>query len=308
MARRIPGTPPPSARIAVIMVSAGQGGAESAGDRELTRPEKLAEVAAIAELAAPPEDARARLLELLSDGDVEVRAGATSAAVNCASDPAVTRRVLALLGDASPAVRAGALRALGAVVAEAELLEGGALALEPGLAAGARDAVLTAAQDAAAPDEVRAGGLEGTGPLVGRPEVAKLITDQLGSTREPLRRAAVLAAGRSGDGARFGAAVVKALDDAAREVALTAITAAGALRLTEARAPLLERLLGDDLAAASRAADALGRLGGAGVERTLEKAATSDEVDDDVRAAARQALERLAEGVTLDAQLAGGSA
>jgi len=296
---------PPSARIAVIMVSAGQG---DEGQRELTRPEKLAEVAAIAELAAPPDDARARLLELLSDGDAEVRAGATSAALSCASDPAVTRRVLALVADLSPAVRAGALRALGAVVAEAELLEGGSLALEPALAARARDAVLAAAQDEAASDAVRAGGLEGTGPLVGRPEVAKLITEQLGSTRELLRRAAVHAAGRSGDGARFGAAVVKALDDDAREVALSAITAAGALRLTEARAPLLERLLGDDLAAASRAADALGRLGGAGVERTLEKAATSEEVDDDVRSAAREALERLAEGVALDAQLAGGSA
>lgn len=293
------------------MVSAGDDEAE----RALTRPEKLAEVAAIAELAAPPDDARARLLELLSDADVEVRAGATSAALGCASDPAVTRRVLALVDDPSPAVQAGALRALGAVVAEAELLEGGALALEPALAARARDAVLKAATDAAAPDEVRAGGLEGTGPLAGRPEVAALLTEQLASTREPLRRAAVIAAGRSGDGARFGAAVGKALDDPAREVALAAITAAGALRLSDARAPLLERLLGDDLAAAHRAADALGRLGGAGVERTLEKAATSDEVDDDVRGAARQALERLAEGAALDrdlaspaAQLAGGSA
>lgn len=259
-------------------------------DGEPTQPEKLAEAASIRDQQVSPATARDRLGALLRDGDAEVRAAAAAALGSWVVDPALLRLALDAVKDPAHAVREQALRSLGRAVAEADLLGAVPEAPDPALAAEARTIITRTALDANAAPGPRWAALEGIGPLAAG-ELRALLGQALAGEHGPAaRRAALVAAGRSGDAAAFGAAIVAALPARERDVALAALTAAGEAGVAAARPTLLEHLKGNDIAAARRAAEALGRLGGPGVAAALRDAIEATGTDDEVREAANQAL------------------
>src|SRR5271170_7027237 len=82
----------------------------------------MVEVEAIREHERQPEEARARLLELLSDDDEDVRAEAASTVWEHTDGPELVARALELsTTDPSPRVRAKAMTAIGRVIYEGSI-------------------------------------------------------------------------------------------------------------------------------------------------------------------------------------------
>lgn len=283
----------------------------------MSRVEKLSELTSIRELGVSAAVARDRLAELLGDPDVGVRAAAAAAVESYPDAPDLVRRALQLAReDAAAEVRSAADLALGRVVREGDLagVDAPGYAPEPdsyepdtALHAEARGHLLEALRGGRSEGE-RLAAMEALGCLTEQPEVVAAIERADGGSPQ-VRAAALRAMGRSGDVARWSAAVVRSLGARETEVALAAAWAAGELGLREA-APQLAALLserGTSTASAVRAAEALGRVGGDEARRGLEAAASSAS-DEDVRQAAREALEVLEVLVEIEGELAGGGA
>lgn len=271
----------------------------------MSRVEKLAELASIRDQALGPETAHARLLELLEDPDAEVRGAAVAAVASYPGEGRLVERVVALAGDDADAdVRREANLALGRVVREGDLVSADAPGYAPepacdepeaALFAAARNHLLAALEGARTEPE-RLAAMEALGHLSAHPAVGAAI-ERAARQEGAARRAALRAMGWSGHAARWRAEVLRGLEAQEPDVVIAAAWAAGQAAVREAT-PRLAALLaaasspGSDATVARRAAEALGRTGGAEAAQALLSAAGSAP-DEDVRQAARDALEEL---------------
>ncbi len=281
----------------------------------MSRVEKLAELASIRDQALAPAAAHARLVELLADPDAEVRATAAAAVGSYPGEGALVRRVLELArGDAEAEVRREANLALGQVVREGDLASADAPGYAPDPACGEPDPALFAAARAhllgaldGGSEPERLAVMEALSHLSDHPAVVAAI-ERAAAQDGAARRAALRAMGWSGEGARWRAEVLRGLDAAEPEVVLAAAWAAGQACVREAT-PRLAALLaaagapGSDATVARRAAEALGRTGGPEAARAL-LAAAETAPDEDLRQAARDALEELEVLATIDEDMA----
>jgi HEAT repeat protein len=269
---------------------------------DLEKPEKIALVEAIREHEREPEEARARLLELLSDEDEDVRAEAAGAVWEHADLPELVGRALELsAGDPSPRVRAKATTALGRVIYEGSMAGADLPGYSPDPLLGepdaeeyarVRDHLLAAARDEKRSLDERRFALEGLGFLGDDPRVAALIESFWARSEPAARLSAVFAMGRSGTG-RFGEAIQEALATSDSELRLQAIWASGESEVQGAR-DLLLRFVRQSESQQERLAsiEALSRLGGDAVAQVLLDLAEHDQ-DPEVREAASTGLEEL---------------
>jgi HEAT repeat protein len=270
---------------------------------ELTTPEKIAEVEAIRGHERDPEEARARLEELLADKDDDVRAEAAGAVWEHSEAPGLVARALELATkDGSPRVRAKALTALGRVLYEGSV----AGAEEPGYTPDAllgeppldvfrkvRGELLSAAKDEKRGLDERRFALEGLGFLGDDAEIGTLIESFWKRSEPAARLSAVFAMGRSGD-ARWAGPIREALGAPADEIRLQAIWAAGEAEVQPAREALVALAKSAHrLEERIAAIEALARLGGEPVAQLLLALAENDH-DPEVREAAATGLEALA--------------
>ncbi len=147
---------------------------------DLEKPEKLTEIEAIRGHERAPEEARARLLELLADADDEVRAEAAAAVWEHSDAEELVDRARELsMSDSSPRVRAKAMTALGRVLYEGSVSGADGPSYQPDpllgepsaeIFARVRDHLLAAAQDEKRTLDERRFALEGLG-FLGDPEV-----------------------------------------------------------------------------------------------------------------------------------------
>lgn len=272
----------------------------------MSRVEKLAELASIRDQALAPAAAHARLAVLLADPDADVRAAAATAAGSYTGDAALVRQVLGLArDDASGDVRREADLALGQVVREGDLASAGSPHDAPDPACGepptdlfaeARAHLLAILEGDGAPEAERLAAMEALAHLSGEPAVVAAI-ERAAAAGGVARRAALRAMGWSGDAARWGAEILRGLEADEPDVLIAAAWAAGQAEVREAT-PRLIALLGaagsprSDATVARRAAEALGRTGGPQAAQAL-LAAAETAPDEDVRQAARDALEEL---------------
>jgi hypothetical protein len=283
----------------------------------VSRVEKIAELTSIRDQSLAPHLARARLLELLADEDAEVRATAAGSVWSYpgAADLVRTALRMAKLDDAAE-VRREATLALGRVILEGDLAGSDAPGYTPesdlgdpeaGLVSEIREHVLTTLEKGRTEDE-RLAAMEALGYLSARPEVGAAI-EKAARGSVAARRAALRAMGRSGDAARWKDAILAGLEAKEPEVVLAAAWAAGEAGVREA-APRLVKLLsraaapGSDATITTRAAEALGRTGGPDAARALLEASESAP-DEDLRQAAREALEELEVLAGIDDELGG---
>lgn len=285
----------------------------------MSRMEKLSELTSIREQALAAAAAHARLAELLEDPDAEVRAAAAGAVGSYPGQAGLVRRALALAReDAASEVRRAASLALGQVVREGDLARADAPGYAPDAEAGEPDAGLFARARALLLETLEAGGgederlaaMEALAHLADHPAVVAAIEGAAAGERA-LRRAALRAMGWSGDAVRWRAEVLRGLEAPEADVVMAAAWAAGQAGVREAT-PKLMALLGrasapgSDAGVARRAAEALGRTGGAEAAQALLVAAASAP-DEDVRQAAQDALEELEVLASIDDELVGGA-
>jgi HEAT repeat protein len=270
---------------------------------ELAKPEKIAEIDSIRGHELDPEEAHARLGELLSDEDAEVRAEAAAAVWEHADNAELVEQALELsTKDDSPRVRAKCLTALGRVLYEGSLAGADEPSYQPDAFLGEPSAEtfkkVRAHLQGVASDEKRTlderrFALEGLGFLGDDAAIAKLIESFWKRPEPAARLSAVFAMGRSGH-PRFGAAIQEALASSEPELKLQAIWAAGEAEIQGARAPLAgiaER--SRDREERFAAIEALARLGGETTAQVLLAIAEGDK-DPEIREAAATGLEELA--------------
>jgi hypothetical protein len=270
---------------------------------DLQKPEKIAEIEAIREHEVPAEEAERRLLQLLGDGDEDVRAEAAGAVWEHCEAPKLVTRVLELsTKDGSPRVRAKAMTALGRVLYEGSIAGADEPGYKPDPLLGepdaaefrrVRDHLLAVAKDEKRSLDERRFALEGLGFLGGDGDMGSLIESFWRRSELAARLSAVFAMGRSGHG-RFAGAIREALGSPEPELRLQAIWAAGEAEVQAARDVLAE-LAGGSKSRDERVAsiEALARLGGEGSAKVLLELAEHDQ-DPEVREAAATGLEELA--------------
>jgi HEAT repeat protein len=283
----------------------------------MSRVEKLAELSSIRDQALAAATACARLGELLDDPDAEVRAVAAAAVGSYPGEAALVRRLVALASDdAAVDVRREADLALGQIVREGDLARADApgYAPDPGcgepeaaLFAAARAHLLTTLEAGATGDE-RLAAMEALAHLSDEPAVVAAIERAAASGDRAARRAALRGMGWSGDGPRWAATILRGLEAGEPDVVLAAAWAAGQAGVREATPRLVALLAaagspGSDAAVARRAAEALGRVGGPEAARALVEAAETAP-DEELRQAARDALEELEVLASIDDELA----
>ncbi len=197
----------------------------------------------------------------LDDTDPEVRRQAVANLWEC-EDPELARKLIQLIGeDEDDAVRARAAEALGRFVYLGEVDK-----LDPALHKALEDHLLALVQ-AESPSEVGLRALESLG-YSSRPEVGGLIEVAYASSEEAVRRAGVMAMGRSAH-EKWVPAVAEALHNPSPHIREEAARAAGEL---EARStvPSLIELLEDARLSVRRAAIwSLGVIGGQRSEKAL---------------------------------------
>jgi HEAT repeat protein len=258
--------------------------------------QKLSDLKAIEERAVPAAAARARLRELVEDGDASVRGPAVALSGSFPGDAGLVGRVLEISRtDGEAEVRVRGLEALAEVLQAGELAGAELAGYDPAPDLGEpsaelyRDARgrLLAALEAGV--EERAAALIGLAPLAGRLDVVgRAIRSDLQGDASA-RAVALAATGHSGASDRWAEAILAGLGDGDDRVARAAALAAGRSELSRA-VPELERLLREGPALVrAGAATALGRLRGAAALAELLAVAERDS-EDTVREAARLAL------------------
>lgn len=283
----------------------------------MSRVEKLAELGSIRDQALAPAVAHARLFELLEDADAEIRAAAAAAVGSYPAETELVRRVIALArDDEAPEVRREANLALGQVVREGDLARVDAPGHasdpecgepDPAVFVEAR-AHLLAVLESGRTEAERLAAMEAAAHLSSEPAVIAAI-ERAAAQEGAARRAALRAMGWSGDAARWRDEILRGLEAAAPEAVVAAAWAAGQAGVREATPRLLDLLAqasspGSDATVARRAAEALGRTGGPEAAQALLEAAETAP-DEELRQAARDALEELEVLATIDEELGG---
>lgn len=266
----------------------------------MERGEKLAELESIHERSVKRAVAVERLAELLKDSDEAVRAQASGAAERFPGEEELTGELLELArGDESGAVREAATGALGAVIREGVLFgaEGEGYAPDGTLSQPSAErfkAVKELLLELLAGDDraLRRRALEGLGYLGREPAVVAAIEELADAGSEADRLCWLTAMGRSGD-PRWASAIQEAVEEGkGGKLGERAIWAAGACEVTDV-AGLIGRFLRSSSQETSIRVAAAAALAGLGRDQapTLLEVAESAGEEDEVRGAARRALE-----------------
>lgn len=241
------------------------------------RAHTLAALEAASPFRPEARDDERRIAAALTDPEPAVRLGAAEAAARFPGSALVGEALLRLLeGEAEPRVKRAVLRALGSLLAAADLvLEAPDASLDepaPRRARRARRRVLELLRGERADRSLRGAALEALACEAGSRELRGLVEDLARSLSRRDRQAALRVMGRSGDRV-FAEAVLRAFEDRDDAVRSQAFLAAGRLALARAEEPLVEAALHGREAVRAGALSGLAALGSAAARRALRRAA-----------------------------------
>ena len=221
----------------------------------------------------------------LEDDDVVVRVLAINGLWEEDGADLINQFVQIVQHDISMDARSAAAIALGQYILLGELEE-----VDTNLAFRAQEALLHILQDESEPIDVRSSALKSIA-FSGEAGVRELIEDAYYSGNEEMRLSALIAMGRSAD-VRWRSFVHAELRNPSADMRTESAIAAGELQMYAAM-PDLMNLLGDGARSVRLGAIfALGRLGGSEATNALKIIA--DEDDEEIAAAAEEALEEMA--------------